>query len=226
MNHPARKRVSSVYADFRAVPDTKVAEVINGTLHVMPRPAIPHAWVASQMNVDLGGRFRNGGPIGGWHILVEPEVHLGPEGHEDILVPDLAGWRVARMPKLPKTAFISLAPDWVCEVLSPRTAATDRAEKLPIYARERVSHVWFVHPTDRVVEIFELGPTGRWIVDAIHRGKERIRAKPFDETELDLSVLWIDDDTPTEIAPDPDPTPPPISRSKRIRVKAAKHAQK
>jgi Uma2 family endonuclease len=226
MGHPAKKRERTVYADFQAVPDTKVAEVIKGTLHVMPRPAIPHAWTASQMHIELGGSFRRGGPIGGWHILVEPEIHFGLEGQEDILVPDLAGWRVARMPKLPKTAYISLAPDWVCEVLSPSTAATDRAEKLPIYARERVGHVWFVHPTERVVEIFELGTNGRWIVEGIHRGNERIRAKPFEEVELDLSVLWIDDEDPNEPTPEQDPTPPPISRSKKIRDKAAKLAKK
>jgi Uma2 family endonuclease len=46
-------------------------------------------------------------------------LHLGL----DIVVPDLAGWRRERLPHLPKAAFFSLAPDWICEVLSPSTAA-------------------------------------------------------------------------------------------------------
>jgi Uma2 family endonuclease len=113
-------------------------------------------------------------------------------------------------------------------VLSPSTAATDRADKLPIYARERVRHVWFVHPTERVLEILSLEPTGRWSIAGIHRNAARVRAEPFEEVELDLSVLWIDDEEPsngTEMAPD-EPTPPPISRSKKISAKARKGAAK
>lgn len=85
--------------------------------------------------VDRG----RGGP-GGWIILDEPELHL----HGDILVPDIAGWRRERMPALPEGSAFDLAPDWVCEVLSPSTASIDRTEKLPIYARERLAHVWSV----------------------------------------------------------------------------------
>ena len=37
---------------------------------------------------------------GSWWIIDEPELHLG----EDILVPDLAGWRREPMAELPDTA--------------------------------------------------------------------------------------------------------------------------
>src|SRR4030095_15475265 len=94
-----------------------------------------------------------GGP-GGWLILDEPELHLGAD--PDIPVPDLAGWRRTRMPELPDAAFLSLAPDWVSEVLSPGTEGVDRAEKVPIYAREGVGFIWLIDPGVRTLEVLKL----------------------------------------------------------------------
>ncbi len=110
----------------------------------------------------------------------------------DVVVPDLAGWRRARMPELPvDDAFATLAPDWACEVLSPSTAASDRAQKLPIYARELVNHVWLVDPLQRTLEVLRR-EGARWVIIAVHRGDERVRAEPFDAIELDLAILWAD----------------------------------
>src|SRR5207253_1082001 len=118
-----------------------VAEIIDGELYTMPRPATPHAAAASALGEELGPPFKRsrGGP-GGWILLHEPELHLG----RDIVSPDLAGWRRERMPLLPKAAYIELAPDWVCEVLSPSTQGRDRTIKLALYRREGVAHVWWV----------------------------------------------------------------------------------
>jgi Uma2 family endonuclease len=118
-------------------------------------------------------------------ILDEPEVHFGPH----VLVPDLGGWRRARMPEMPDTAYTDLAPDWCCEVLSPSTEDVDRADKLPIYAAHGVAHVWLIDPGVRTLEILRLdGPTYRAI--ATHRGDARVQAEPFDAIELALSALW------------------------------------
>jgi len=126
-----------------------------------------------------------GGP-GGWILLDEPELHL----HGDILVPDLAGWRRERMPRLPmQAAAFELPPDWVCEVLSPSTAPIDRADKVPIYARERVTHVWLIDPILHTVEVYRPdGETYRMM--ATFRGDAAVRAEPFEAFELELSALW------------------------------------
>lgn len=123
----------ATYDDLTKVSDLMVAEIVDGELHASPRPGPVHTMAGSVMGSRLLPPFQEarGGP-GGWWILDEPELHLG----SDVLVPDLAGWRRARMPHLPKTAFLPLAPDWICEVLSPSTASLDRAKKLTIYARE------------------------------------------------------------------------------------------
>jgi Uma2 family endonuclease len=122
-------------------------------LHAQPRPAVPHSNAATILGEELGPPFRRkkGGP-GGWIILDEPEIHL----HSDIVVPDLAGWLKSRVPELPREASIQIAPDWVCEVLSPSTASFDRGDKLNLHAREQVSYVWFVEPTAMTLEVLRL----------------------------------------------------------------------
>jgi Uma2 family endonuclease len=183
---PAMQRAT--YEDVLRAPRHVVAEVLHGVLHTHPRPAMPHALAASALGEELGPPFKRGrGGPGGWIILDEPEIHLGPD--PDILVPDLGGWRRERLPDVPDAAYLTLAPDWACEVLSPSTEDVDRAEKVPIYARERVSHVWLVDPLVRTLEVFRLDADTYRVV-ATYRGAATVRAEPFDAIELDLGVLW------------------------------------
>ncbi|HEY4160132.1 MAG TPA: Uma2 family endonuclease, partial [Polyangiaceae bacterium] len=145
----------ATYEDVLAAPSHQVAEVLFGTLYTSPRPAMPHAQAASTLGEELGPPFKRGkGGPGGWIILDEPELHLGSE--PDIIVPDLGGWRRSTLPELPDAAYVTVAPDWVCEVLSPSTRRMDRTLKLPIYARERVQHAWLVDPIDQTVEVLRL----------------------------------------------------------------------
>jgi Uma2 family endonuclease len=191
MGMPAEKLRRATYADLEAVPPGKVAEIIDGMLHVHPRPAPRHARASSALGGELFGPFDagRGGP-GGWLILDEPELHLGPAEDPDVLVPDLAAWRVERMPDMPETAYFSLAPDWICEVLSPSTEATDRTDKMTIYAREGVRHAWLLNPILETLEVFALNQEKLWVLRGTHRGNAIVRAEPFDAIELDLSVLW------------------------------------
>jgi Uma2 family endonuclease len=194
MGQPAEKRQRATYADLEAVPPGKVAELVGGVLHVMPRPAPRHANASSVLGIEIGGPFQRGrGGPGGWWILDEPELHFpDPDapGEEDALVPDLAGWCRERMPELPETAYFTLAPDWIGEVLSPSTEDFDRDVKMPLYAREGVRHAWLVDPIARTLEVFVLGPGRRWSTADVHRDAARVRVEPFDAIELDLSVLW------------------------------------
>ena len=184
MGDPAKRRAT--YEDLLAVPEHLVAEIIHGVLVTQPRPATRHALAASVLGGELTGPFHRGkGGPGGWVLLDEPELHL----QGDVLVPDLAGWRRERMPEIPDAAAFELAPDWVCEVLSPGTGATDRADKVPLYAAQGVRHVWLVDPLLRTLEVLRMdGPTyrlvGTWRDDAV------VRAEPFDAIELDIASLW------------------------------------
>lgn len=180
-----RKKSFATYEDFRAVPDDKVAEIVGGDLYASPRPGPRHADASSGLVAALRGPFdrARGGP-GGWRILAQPELHLGP----DVLVPDLAGWRRERLPRLP-VEYFSVAPDWVCEVVSPSTEALDRGKKLAAYARENVQYAWLVEPIDRTIDVLRL-ENGRWKVIETCGGDGAVRLEPFDALELELTLLW------------------------------------
>jgi Uma2 family endonuclease len=182
------ERKPATYADLEALPGNVVGELIGDVLHASPRPAGPHTFTASRLGIELGGPFDRGrnGP-GGWYILDEPELHLSG----DVLVPDLAGWRRERMPRAPEGAAFTLAPDWACEVLSPSTRTLDRQEKLPVYAREGVRHVWLLDPRARTLEVFRLDGADYSLL-ATHSGPAHVRAEPFEAAELELAYLWGD----------------------------------
>jgi Uma2 family endonuclease len=176
----------ATYEDVLSAPPHVVAEVIRGALHLHPRPRARHARAATRLVQKLGPPFDegNGGP-GGWILLDEPELHLG----EEIVVPDLAGWRRSTMPELPDDVFFTLRPDWACEVLSPSTQEIDRGEKVPLYAAHGVAHVWIVDPLLQMLEVLRLdGETYRLLPP--YKGAARVRAEPFQELELDLAALW------------------------------------
>ena len=176
----------ATYQDVLDAPAHRVAEIVDGTLHTQPRPAMPHALASSRLGGELTGPFDRGrGGPGGWWIIDEPELHFG----EDILVPDLAGWRRDRMPDYPDAAYVTLAPDWVCEVLSPATRKLDLHGKRPIYAREAVGYLWLVDPADRTLEAFEIRE-GHWVLIATAKDADPVCIRPFDAVTFSLGDLW------------------------------------
>ena len=179
----------ATYDDLLKLPENVIGELMGGELIVSPRPAGPHTLAGSTIGGDLNSSFSRppGGPHGpgGWWILFEPELHF----HGDILVPDLAGWRRERMPRVPEGHAFELAPDWVCEIISPSSVRRDRGRKLDIYSRELVPWVWLVDPAARTLEVFRRDDDAAWkLVQSF--GEEpvnAVRAQPFDAIELDLT---------------------------------------
>jgi Uma2 family endonuclease len=188
MNGPPTTPRRATYEDLCEVPDHKVAEILDGELVVTPRPAFRHTTASSGLGGHLWGPFQRGrGGPGGWWILDEPELHL----KDDVVVPDLAGWRRERLAVAPNATYLMVAPDWVCEVISPSTERIDRSRKMRIYAREGVAHLWLLDPIVRTLEVLRL-ENDRWVVLATYSDIEVVRAEPFEAIEIELTSLWPD----------------------------------
>jgi Uma2 family endonuclease len=180
-----RKKLAT-YQDVIDAPEHMIAEIVDDELYLSPLPALPHASAATALGALLKPGFEWGrsGP-GGWLVLPKPESHF----RRDVLVPDLAGWRRDRLPRLPNVAFMTLAPDWICELLSTSTTRLDRLKKLPVYAREGVSHVWLVEPLRRTLEVFRL-ESNRFTAVRQYHDEATARIEPFEDLEFEFSLLW------------------------------------
>ncbi len=183
----------ATYDDILALPENVVGEIIDGELFVSPRPGPPHIRATSRLGAWLMRYFDEGdGGPGGWWIMDEPELRLG----EDVLVPDIAGWRRERMPVFPETANFEITPDFVCEAVSPSSTRLDRFLKLPRYARHRVPYAWILDPLARGLEVYRL-EGDRFSLIETFEGDGAVRAEPYDAVELSLLYLWL----PTPPAP-------------------------
>jgi Uma2 family endonuclease len=182
----ARPRQQATYADLMQVPDDMVAELIDGELFVSSRPGGPHTNASSVLGFFLGPPFHmgRGGP-GGWWILDEPELHLG----QNVLVPDLGGWRRERMPEVPQDHVFSITPDWICEVTSPSSGRLDRLKKMPLYARAGVGFAWLLDPAQQTLESYER-QDDRWILLGTFGGEPIVRIRPFEAIEIDLTLIF------------------------------------
>lgn len=177
---------SATYADLDALPEGTKAHLIHGAMFIPPRPSVPHQEAESALGEELRPPFHRGrGGPGGWVILSEPEVRIGGNA----VAPDLGGWLRERLPEPPRSPHLTLAPDWICEILSPSTATYDRGEKLDLYASWLVSFAWLVDPDTFSVEAYRL-EHGRWVRLGMRSGDAKVRIQPFDAFELDLSLLW------------------------------------
>lgn len=174
------------YDALSRLPEHVVGEIVDGELVVSPRPSLEHGSAAIELAYDLSGPFHRGrGGPGGWRFVGEPELHLGA----DVLVPDLAGWRRERMPEPPRGPYLSLSPDWVCEILSPSSVRHDRLKKGTIYANNGVAHYWLLDPMARMLEVYRL-QQGTWLQVGVFDDERPVHAEPFDAVALDLRVVF------------------------------------
>jgi Uma2 family endonuclease len=182
-------RKPTLYEQLCALPESIRGEIINDQLRTRPRTTGPHALASSRLGSDIEGPYSRGrGGPGGWWIIDEPEIHFIRD--REVEVPDIAGWRIEHLPRLPEGHRFEVVPDWVCEVLSPSTKSTDREEKMPVYASFGVAYSWLVDPETHTLEAYALSE-GNWLPLGIFRDDDVVRVAPFDSIDIYLADLWI-----------------------------------
>ncbi|MCE9573389.1 MAG: Uma2 family endonuclease [Deltaproteobacteria bacterium] len=182
----ASSRKPATYADIEALPEGVRGEIVAGELYASPRPRPLHARPALRLGADLDSPFgRDRGGPGGWVFLPEPELNLSG----NVLIPDLAGWRIERWTAASDVVGIPIVPDWCCEILSPSTARLDRGAKMDAYARAGLPFLWLIDPAVRTLEAYRLESgwlrLGTWTDDG------PVRAAPFDAVELPMTDWWM-----------------------------------
>jgi len=179
----------ATYEDLYKIPDNLIGEIIDGELIVTPRPSRKHVVCATALGAAVTApyQFGQGNGPGGWIFAIKPEIGLG----EQILVPDLAGWKRERFPVEEDHNWISTVPDWVCEILSPSTFRTDKVKKMPVYAHHGVGHIWLIDPVAMTMDAFGL-ESGKWVLLGSFAENDKVRAEPFQEIEINLEALWLE----------------------------------
>lgn len=191
MSPLARARTS--LAEFWAIPEeARFHELVDGALMPKAAPSGEHGTAQAGVIGSLQPRFQRkpgGGGPGGWWSSSEVEVLLDTD---DIVRPDVLGWRRERSPERPTGTPVRLRPDWVCEILSSSNANYDTVAKLRLYHRVAIPHYWIVDPRDQTLTVM------RWSADGFvtrlraERG-ETVRAEPFDAIEIAIGTLFGDD---------------------------------
>jgi len=180
----------ATYADLLALPEDVRAEISNGEIVTSPAPLPKHSKAQRALGGFIGRPFDDDdghGAPGGWWIFIEVDVRLGPH---DVVRPDLAGWRRERLPEPGDQRPIDVAPDWVCEILSPSTAARDRTTKRDLYAKHGIGHYWIVDVDVRTLEAFELAGD-KWVLLGTFGETATVRIDPFAEVELAVGRLFL-----------------------------------
>jgi Uma2 family endonuclease len=181
MDAPFKKNAK--YADLYTIPDTWVGEIIHGDLYAFPRPRTMHSRALTRLMQALL-RYDDDDSADGWIILYDVEIWFG----KNLLVPDVCGWRRSKLPELPDVATMKLAPDWVCEGLSPSTFRLDKGPKREIYAKGGVGHLWFADPGLHSIDVFALERKSYKFVRSAG-GDDKIALAPFPHA-IDLAKLW------------------------------------
>lgn len=190
----ARKQPARTVDDLLAIGEhERFHEVIDGDLVRKAMPSARHGAAqiaASQLLRPFNRRPGGSGGPGGWWFASETEIQLAAD---QVYRPDVCGWRRERLAELPSEAPVKVRPDWVCEILSPSNAGNDTVKKLRGYHRHQIPHYWIIDPVAETLTVHRFTEGGYLLVLAAERS-ERVRAEPFDAIELQVGVLFGDDE--------------------------------
>lgn len=178
----------ATWEDLLATPaDNRTYEIIGGELEAFPRPRPRHGLIQARLSSRLSSFFDDGpeGP-GGWWLVIEPDVELGPN---DIVAPDVVGWRREHLPELPDDGPIRVVPDWVCEVISPSHPQRDRVVKAKLYLNSGVPFYWLLDPESGILEAFAARDAA-WVRLGAWSDRDTARIAPFEAVELDIGRLF------------------------------------
>lgn len=179
-----KKSNLELLSEIERLPENMTGEVIGGELYVMGRPSGAH----QNVEMEVGNDLRHGGGGSGWLILAEVEVRFPSN---ELVVPDISGWRRERIAGSERQNPFTVRPDWVCEILSDSTRIKDLGPKRDLYGRQGVPHLWVIDPEAHILEAFAL-TNARWVLLGMwSEAQIATGIEPFPDARFELSRWWL-----------------------------------
>jgi Uma2 family endonuclease len=188
---------SYTYADYLTWQFTEVVELIRGKVFKMsPAPRSVHQEVAGELHRQIANYLKKKK----CKVFIAPfDVRLPQpkKGNTDpeiitVVQPDVC---VACDPKKVDELGCVGAPDWIIEVLSPRTSAKDLNEKFDVYEEAGVGEYWVVHPREQTVLVYTLGGNGKYqgILKPYTR-RDKVQPITLPELVIDLGEVFAEEE--------------------------------
>jgi Uma2 family endonuclease len=137
--------------DYRLLPETGPRyQLVEGDLFLSPAPNRFHQDISGNIYFLLR-EYLEEHPIG--KLYEAPfDVYLDPiNAHQpDIVFVSRANYHLLT------DAGVEGAPDFIVEILSPKTAFLDKKSKRKVYARSGVKELWLVDPDTRTIQVYFL----------------------------------------------------------------------
>jgi Uma2 family endonuclease len=155
---------SYTYAQYLTWQFDEMVELIRGKVFKMsPAPRVRHQEVAGELHRQIANYLRRKPCkvfIAPFDVRL-PQPNKGTTDEEIITVvqPDVCV--ICDRSKIDELGCVG-APDWIIEVLSPRTSSKDLYEKFEVYEEAGVGEYWVVDPKGQTVLVYILDGKGKY----------------------------------------------------------------
>ena len=190
MNYPLEKENRGYsYSDYLHWPEDERWEIIEGVAYnISPAPSRWH----QKNSVTLASMFFNYLQGSDCEVYAAPfDVRLPEEStvNQDIktvVQPDILV--VCDQDKLDDAGCLG-SPDLIVEIISPSTASKDHIKKLALYEKHGVKEYWTVHPTDKIVMIYQLTANGSYGRPSIYAAEDKIAVALLKVAEKETLII-------------------------------------
>jgi Uma2 family endonuclease len=181
------------YRHYRSWLDEERWELIDGQAWSMsPAPMREHQELSGKLFVEISV-FLKGKPCKAYDAPFDVLLPGSEEEDDDevdtVVQPDIVVF--CDKSKLTKRGARG-APDWVIEILSPRTAKKDYEVKHRLYERHGVREYWIVDPKAEVIHAWRLGDDGRYGEERIYEDCEAAPSSVLEGLVIETRELFAD----------------------------------
>ena len=180
---------SYTYADYLTWRFTEYVELIKGRLlKKMAAPSLAHQEISSNLHGRIWSYLQGhsckiySAPF---DVRLTRKTGAGDAQVTTVVQPDLT--ILCDLSKRDKRGCVG-APEWLIEIVSPRSLVHDTQTKFALYAENGVAEYWIVFPAEQVIVAYTLDAEGKYQV----RGHYLEPGPMHSSTLPELVIEWDD----------------------------------